>query len=426
MYLKLIKNSYVKLTPDKKFISFYLNGIRSYIGINESASDILILCDGSHTEKDIVKILSAKFSEDEKFIKKYVNEFLNPFIKQGIIELIDVETKYEGTMRGSLDVYYSSAICWEITNYCPLNCKHCYLPEKNQYIASRENIKDILKLIDDTGVFQVQLTGGEVLLHPQLEYIIHALIDRGIITILSTSGFGYKKEMFQFFKKLIKVKGSMLRVSLDGNESIHNSIRRNENAYKMAVEFIKEATLEGIPCQVETSMINQTEKELEELICVVKQLGVNAIEIGRIVEQGNAQRNGLKSQWTPSKHTNFLYAMAQKYDDDKFHVKIPKKEEVKTNCGAGYNIIRIKSNFDITPCPIMDFKIGNLYEDTYFNIAFKYSKRFQEIQAPNSETCLKCKAKNICKDCMAIGFDMKGKMKECFWYDRVKSILCSS
>ncbi|WP_164928193.1 radical SAM protein [Clostridium botulinum] len=396
--------------------------MRSYVSINESASSILGLCNGMHSIEDIISILSNKYEEDPNVVKKNVQTFLDPFIKNSIVRDNKVEFSNRNIVNGSLEVYYPHALCWEITDYCPLNCRHCYLPEKNNSILSRDNIDNVLEIIDSAGIQQVQVTGGEALTHPELEYIIDSLINRGIITSISTSGFNFTNDMFKYLVKLKEVKGSKLRVSLDGDKNIHNYIRKNEYAYNNAIEFIKTAVKNGIICQVETSVINQSKQDLEDLVVLVKELGVSSIEIARISDQGNARKNNLELVWSPKEFDDFLYQLNSKYANETFKIRLPKEEKNK-NCGAGYKIIRIKPNFDVTPCPMLEFRLGNLHKDTMFQIMSKCGNIFHEFEAPQNKFCSECENKDTCDHCIASGFNSKDKVKDCRWFRNIEYCL---
>lgn len=425
MFPQLANNSFVKQKPDKKshVYSGFKNGMRGTVLINESASSILGLCDGMHSVEDIISILSDKYKEDPNVVEKNVQAFLDIFIKGGTVKDNKVEFSNKSIVRGSSEVYYPDVLCWEITDYCPLNCRHCYLPGKNNNIISRYDIDNILKMIDDIGVYQVQLTGGEPLTHPELEYIVDSLINRGIITVISTSGFYFNDDMFRYLVKLKKVTGSSLRVSLDGTKNTHNYVRRNEHAYDNAIEFIRTACSNGIHCQAVATVINQSEQELENLTILVKELGVNIIEFGVLVEQGNAQKNEMLSTWSLKKYTDFLEKLNSKYASETFKIKLPKKLTESKNCGAGYGLIRIKSNLDVTPCPMTEFNLGNLHKHTIFEIMSQCGNVFHNFKFPQKELCSGCEKEDTCNRCIAQGYSNKDKVKECHWFNYVEDCL---
>ncbi|MGB8451876.1 MAG: PqqD family peptide modification chaperone [Anaerocolumna sp.] len=424
MYPQLTEKSFVKQKPDKKahVYSSFNNHIRGAILINESASSILGLCDGIHSEGDIITILSNKYKEDKNIVKENVQGFLDPFIRCGALKDNKVEILHNKILRGSSEVYYPDILCWEITDYCPLNCRHCYLPNKNNHIISKDDIESILKIIDVMGVYQVQVTGGEALTHPELEYIVDKLISRGLITAVSTSGFNYTDDMLQYLTKLKNVQGSCLRVSLDGNKNTHNYIRRNEGAYDNAMEFIKGACNRGIPCQVGTTVMSQSKQEIEDLVVLAKQLGVYYIEIGMLCSQGNAQKNEILPTWSSKEHSDFLYELSSKYTSRTFTIKLPKETEQK-NCGAGYGLIRIRPNLDVTPCPMTEFNLGNLHKNSIFEIMSKCGNVFHDFKFPRDEFCSGCEMEDTCKYCIAQGYNMKDKVEDCHWFKSIKNCL---
>ena len=144
--------------------------------------------------------------------------------------------------------------------------------------------------------------------------------------------------------------GSFVRVSLDGSEKSHNFIRNNDQSYQRAIQFIKEMVKNEMDCQIGTVITNQSEKEIEELVCLAKKLGVSLIEIGLIINLGNSIKNNIVSSVELYEYKEFLKMLSSKYSDENFVVKLPCDSKQK-NCGAGSKILTIKANMDIAPCP---------------------------------------------------------------------------
>ena len=180
MFLKLTENSYIKYKPSVYIYSLYKDGIRDQLIINETACSILELCNGTNTLDNIISILKKKYNDTEENVKKNVIEFLQPFMSNELVQEIESKDFYN-TIKGNKDIVYPDTLVWELTDYCPLDCRHCYLSKKNHNMFSKDEIDNILDSIDEMGIYQVQLTGGEVLTHLHIEYIIHQLIKRGII-----------------------------------------------------------------------------------------------------------------------------------------------------------------------------------------------------------------------------------------------------
>ena len=423
MFLKLADNSFVKRKPGKNSNTFsiYNNNSRGSIVINDSASNILELCDGTNTLDDIVNILRKKYNDTEDNVKKNVTEFLQPFISSNIIQKIKNKT-FSNIIKGDKNIAYPDVIVWELTDYCPLNCRHCYLPKKNNNIFSKDEIDKILKVIDKMGISFVQLTGGEVLTHPHIEYVIHQFIKRGIITTISTSGIILNNNILNALDELKLVKGSCCKVSLDGNKEAHTYIRQNEDSYDKAINFIKSVTNKGIECQIGSVILKQTQEEIEELTALVKSLGVSLLEFTLVFDQGNAKHNQLQSNMEIEDFHALLYELKNKYEDNKFLLKTPCTLTQK-NCGAGHLTICIKANGTITPCPIMEIELGNLKKEGINDIINRCFLNFENLVSPCDKTCGNCKKFKICKSCIAQATINKNKVPNCKWYEAEKELL---
>ncbi len=66
LYPILINNAFVKLKPNSYLLSYFLDNFRTAVLINKSAFDILKLCDGTNTVKEIAQILAKEYGEKEE------------------------------------------------------------------------------------------------------------------------------------------------------------------------------------------------------------------------------------------------------------------------------------------------------------------------------------------------------------------------
>ncbi len=131
-----------------------------------------------------------------------------------------------------------------------------------------------LASIRSLGVRWVVFTGGEPLLNPALPSVCTALRQEGIRLTLLTTGLLLKKqarEVAASFDDII--------VSLDGPESIHNSIRRVENAFSLiqaGVTAVREKN-PRIRITARTTVQKANCLYLRETVQAAKTLGLDAI-----------------------------------------------------------------------------------------------------------------------------------------------------
>jgi radical SAM protein with 4Fe4S-binding SPASM domain len=420
MYIALVKGNFVKRTPDSFLLSYIVKGSRLAVKINESAYEILKLCDGTKTIKEIYDILQKKYKEQMAVVKSNVELLLVPLLEAGVVEKI-VNIEKREIAKGSSSVYLPDSISWELTDACPLRCRHCYLDKKDTMLLKEEEIDRLINMFKCMGIQTIQLTGGEIFTYPFLTQVVDKLIGLRPNIILSTSGYILNDTVIEILRKIKSINGGV-RVSIDGLENTHNKIRMKKDAYTKSIEFIKMVVSLGITCQVATTLSEQTREEVEELVKIVKDLGVSLHVISMVSIQGNAAKNKMKSLYDQETLKEFLLKLNDKYADDYYKIQLPIKTDEK-NCGAGYKLIRIRPNLDITPCPMNEHVIGNLCNNEMSNVMIKRGKLYQKIESPNEKTCRQCSKKNICMKCMANALENKETVKNCYWYEENKEYL---
>lgn len=93
----------------------------------------------------------------------------------------------------------------ELTPYCNLDCKMCYVHLRPEQMEGRKLIGadrwvDWIDEAIELGMQTVQLTGGEAMLHPEFDRIYLHLIERGIWVTVMTNGILLNEERIAFFK----------------------------------------------------------------------------------------------------------------------------------------------------------------------------------------------------------------------------------
>jgi MoaA/NifB/PqqE/SkfB family radical SAM enzyme len=158
---------------------------------------------------------------------------------------------------------------------CNCRCVMCDIWKTAEARSLRlSDLEPHLVSIRRLGVRWVVFTGGEPLLNPALPSLCTALREEGIRLTLLTTGLLLKKqakEVASSFDDVI--------VSLDGPESIHNSIRRVENAFALilaGVTAVKECN-PRIRITARTTVQKANCLYLRETVQAAKTLGLDTI-----------------------------------------------------------------------------------------------------------------------------------------------------
>lgn len=396
--------------------------------INETAFEILSLCNGTNTIDEISFKMSKKYkvSFDEAYAN--VREFIDFSIKVGTVNILAESNFNELRILGSSEFWLPTVISIELTYRCPLFCKHCYreCSMKRTESISLSDIKKIATEMEEYGIHSVQLTGGEPLAHPNFENIINLFVEKNISITILTSGYYLRKESLEVFKKYARKIGSV-QVSLDGLESTHNTIRQKGNSYEKAVSLIKYLREQEIQVDVSTSVMKQTREEIFELSKKLRNLGVSRHRLSVIMETGRSIQNNASTFDREVIINNWTQEFDRELSTDTFNVMLqegdPAESGVDGNCGAGYKLLRIDPCMNIHPCIMIDLPLMNLKNNTILDYAVKYSNFFDNVEPPNEEHCAGCPLENKCKGCIAEAIINKFETDYCSWYENIGSTL---
>lgn len=109
-----------------------------------------------------------------------------------------------------------------ITSSCNLRCRHCLQDDYENIFMPTDKAVDIIKLLAKTGVFEVNLVGGEPFTHSGLFRILESSEKESVAVNLITNGTLLDDKMIE---QLGDFKHLVLCVSLDGVGKDHDYIR---------------------------------------------------------------------------------------------------------------------------------------------------------------------------------------------------------
>ena len=150
----------------------------------------------------------------------------------------------------------------EITDFCNLKCVHCYVGEVCNPVHMKLN--NIFYLIDEFinyGANHIVISGGEPLLHPNIEDIINTIGTKYANTpfVLTTNGSFLNKKNLDMIKKYTNIQ---IQISLDGaTKEVHES-QHGENTYEnimFALEHLKGIRRERKILHMTVSKLNYKE-----------------------------------------------------------------------------------------------------------------------------------------------------------------------
>lgn len=420
-----MKEVFLKLNKDVILIDNYIypriivaneSNARVY-PVNSTGILMLSLCDGIHTEKDIITIISNKYNVKKSIVQNDTRAFFKKKLDEKIVYSSDKKEKINVCIRGKDNIILPYQLSVETTNQCQLKCKHCY--NKSGLKRAEELTVDeliiILEQYKDLGGTSIMLTGGEIFLKNDVIKLIDYVANNFIRVVVLTNGYTLTNNILN---KLIEYRNKIgIQISLDGMEENHDYIRGVDGAFKSSINNIKKLVSSGISVSVACTLNERNVIDLPKLVKIVKDVGCSSINIGAVSSIGRAEENGLSSVQLIKNLKEIISDMRNKYEDVNFKVGESideyKDEVIDINgvkydnkCGAGYKILHIFSDGRVGLCPshgsIIDkFNLGNLKCNTLAEILnYENLKYVMDIPNPTRDLCGCCAYYEECAQCI--------------------------
>lgn len=215
-------------------------------------------------------------------------------------------------------------VSWELTKKCNYKCKFCYSWQiKNETEMSLRQIKKGIDTLKKINIKLIHLTGGEPLLHPDIDKIIQYINDKKMLVSMSSNG-AFVPSHITTLKTL-----KNLSISIDGPEIIHNSIR-GVGAYQKALAALKITTNYKIPTRI-TYVISKINQHQQSIIHVVELAKKYNIKVQFCFAYNNLAKSKIKNK----------YSLSKKEKDNVIELLIKYKKDVAkreiSNSLAGIN-----------------------------------------------------------------------------------------
>jgi len=366
---------------------------KAWIEINKSSRDLLLLCSGDHTVKDIVLRLSQLYDWSNSESTGEALSVLSSLRDDGLIDFKDEPHPIPIRFRKYDFRWPLQAVFIEVTNRCNLRCEHCYndsSPDEGAGL-SRQELLAFVDEIDELGVLQVYFTGGEPFLREDFREIVEDVHSKGIDIGILTNGTLIDSCDLDFLQE---INPRFVAVSLDSiDDRKYRRIRGISN--RRVIENISKLKRRGIRVRINTVLfggLNDSYEDLVSLLSFLKNSGFTERDVA-IDEFLQIGRGSVCAGYCVSESeviVNIKRAFRQVYGCE-YSIKPTWAEEEEANkktfCGIGESIFYLNSKGDITLCTVLNdrrFKVGNILEQSVREVweksdLFEYFKDFGKM-----------------------------------------------
>lgn len=316
-------------------------------------------------------------------------------------------------------------ISWNSTFKCDLRCAHCYMDaqerESRQELTTEEG-KMLIDQIAEVGSPVLVLSGGEPLMRKDIFELAKYGTEKGLRMAMGTNGIGISDEVA---KKLLASGISKVAISVDSSTpEIHDEFRGVPGSWAKAMEGIKACLRNGLGVQFNTTVTVQNFDDIDNILKLAEGLGVKDMHLFFLVPTG---RGTEVEDITPTMYEEMIRNVLTKYEDSELNVKptcAPQFMRIADQMGidmskwtrgciAGINYCRIYPEGEVTPCPYLPIKLGNIRE-TSFKEIWENSEILQTMRDYDNLTgrCGACEYKQKCGGCRARAYGLSSNFIE--------------
>jgi radical SAM protein with 4Fe4S-binding SPASM domain len=346
-------------------------------------------------------------------------------------------------------------VFWSVTHRCNLNCTHCYVDQDSKEMPYDE-ARIIIDQLSEAKNFILIFFGGESLLRNDIFDLMRYASKKNIRVGLASNGILINEEIA---KRLKEAGCGYVQVSIDGLKEVHEQIR-GIGTFEKSISAIKHCLKEGIYTCIGSTITKQNVHQIYDLIELAKSLRVQKFQIVDFVPSGKASSQSHISLtplqiekfcvivgdiWQKNveegvpltlsyKNPIFGRTLTQRFPkviiapffksvclgealsyfdfserlyDGVFSKQSPFDPFI-SGCECGVFTLHIKSNGDVTPCPLNPAYLGNVKKHHLQKIWLNSPILNQYRSLKYEGKCGKCNYKSICGGCRAKAFISSG------------------
>jgi AdoMet-dependent heme synthase len=326
------------------------------------------------------------------------------------------------------NVNYPFFVQFHLTEKCNLSCLHCYQNSTSDEMIYEDVIYTINSIASTVHCWashysmdmapSIHFTGGEPLLRKDIFDVLRYARSKGFSTSLLSNGTTINNKIA---RRLKDVDVRDVQVSVDGLEEVHDSIR-GSGTFRKALSGILNLVIEGIDTNINMTVSSLNYGEIDSLVRLAKELGVNTVGFSRLVPCGQGkelseylltpeQLTGLSEKLLQSRNGHGVSLVSRdplmNLPKDIDNTDISQLEFPLGGCAAGIFGVTITANGTIMPCRRMDLAIGNIKTDNFRRLWAESqvltSLRNRQCYHGNCRTCLYWP---VCRGCRAVSIAM--------------------
>ena len=319
-------------------------------------------------------------------------------------------------------------ISWNTTARCNLRCPHCYIDAEERAVAGELNTEEGKQLIDQIAEVSkpiLILSGGEPLLRDDVFVLARYAVQKGLTVAMGTNGTLINDSV----ARALKSSGvRAVAVSLDSSiPARHDEFRGVKDAWRRALAGIDACVRNDLIVQVNTTVTQQNNDEIDDIVALAEKHGARAFHLFFLVPTG---RGVAIEDISAEMYEQMIAGVLEKIATGAYTLEVrpicaPQfmriasqkglmRERWSRGCIAGLTYCRIYPTGDVTPCPYLPIKLGNVRE-MHFGTIWIQSPILNALRDPGNlkGKCGVCDYREICGGCRARAYGLTSFVDVC-------------
>jgi radical SAM protein with 4Fe4S-binding SPASM domain len=176
---------------------------------------------------------------------------------------------------------------WELTLQCNLGCVHCgsrAATARPEELSTAEAL-DLVRQMDECGVTEVTLIGGEAYLRSDWLVIAKAIRDRGMNCTITTGGYGISAATAA---SMAEAGIQQVSISIDGTRETHDYLRGKPGSWDACFRSLANLRQAGIPITCNSQINRLSAPDLPLIYADILEAGCRAWQLAITVPMGRA------------------------------------------------------------------------------------------------------------------------------------------
>ncbi len=317
----------------------------------------------------------------------------------------------EHLSRKALDEGIPLGVHIDLTWRCNERCIHCYLDHEDAAELTLAELRRVLDMLADAGVFFVTFSGGEIFLRKDLEEIVAHARARSFDIKLKTNALLIGSAEAAWISRLGV---HQVQVSIYSHRAeVHDAITKVRGSLERSLRAMARLRAHGVRVVIACVLMRQNAGDFEGVRQLAADLGVEFTldptitphlnDFGSLRDL-NIGRDELASLFHNPLLTGQqdICAPPPPVDDDILD---------GTPCSAGHTSCYISPHGEVWPCVQFPIVCGNVRDSSFIDI-WNNSARFHEVRAIRARdltTCSACGHIGTCSRCPGLAY-MEGSM----------------